>query len=171
LEAFKMRFNGMALIASAFVLGACGGGDKTGTTTDSATANTAAPATTTTPAAGAVAKAPATGKTWEVKMIGDGTTYKFEPADITIKAGDNIKWIMVSGGPHNVAFDPAEVMAAAKPQLMANMDNQMSELSGPLLSNANEVYEISFANVPAGKYNYHCTPHLAMNMKGTITVQ
>ena len=26
-------------------------------------------------------------------------------------------------------------------------------------------------NVPAGKYNYHCTPHLAMNMRGTITVQ
>ena len=63
---------------------------------------------------GAVAKKPATGKTVEVKMIGDGTTYKFEPASITIKAGDNIKWIMVSGGPHNVSFDPAEVPAAAK---------------------------------------------------------
>ena len=165
-----MRFNGLALIASAFVLGACGGGDKSGTTTDSATG--AAPTTNTAaPATGTVAKAPATGKTWEVKMIGDGTTYKFEPADITIKAGDNVKWTMVSGGPHNVAFDPAEIMAAAKPQLMANMDNQMSELSGPLVSNPNEAYEISFANIPPGKYNYHCTPHLAMNMKGSITVQ
>lgn len=165
-----MRFNGLALIASVAVLGACSGGDKTETPTDSA-AVVAAPATTTTPATGSVAKAPATGKTWEVKMTGDGTTYKFEPANITIKAGDNVKFLMVSGGPHNVAFDPAEVMAAAKPQLMANMDNQMSELSGPLLSNAGEAYEISFANVPAGKYNYHCTPHLAMNMRGTITVQ
>jgi plastocyanin len=167
-----MRFSKLALIASAVVLGACGGGDKGAATTDSA-ATAATPSTTTpgAPATGTVAKAPATGKTWEVKMIGDGTTYKFEPADITIKAGDNIKWTMVSGGPHNVAFDPAEITAAAKPQLMANMDNQMSELSGPLLQNANETYEISFANVPPGKYNYHCTPHLAMNMKGTITVQ
>ena len=165
-----MRFSKLALVASAVVLGACSGGDKSGTTTDSATA--AAPTTNTAaPSTGTVAKAPATGKTWEVKMIGDGTTYKFEPADITIKAGDNVKWTMVSGGPHNVAFDPAEINAAAKPQLMANMDNQMSELSGPLLQGANETYEISFANVPAGKYNYHCTPHLAMNMKGTITVQ
>ena len=165
-----MRFSRLALVASAVVLGACSGGDKSGTTTDSAT--TAAPTTNTaTPATGTVAKAPATGKTWEVKMIGDGTTYKFEPADITIKAGDNVKWTMVSGGPHNVAFDPAEINAAAKPQLMANMDNQMSELSGPMLTGAGEVYEISFANVPAGKYNYHCTPHLAMNMRGTITVQ
>jgi plastocyanin len=165
-----MRFSRLALVASAVVLGACGGGDKSGTTTDSATG--AAPTTNTAaPATGTVAKAPATGKTWEVKMIGDGTTYKFEPADITIKAGDNVRWTMVSGGPHNVAFDPAEINAAAKPQLMANMDNQMSELSGPLLQGANETYDISFANVPAGKYNYHCTPHLAMNMKGSITVQ
>ena len=78
---------------------------------------------------------------------------------------------MVSGAPHNVAFDPAEINAAAKPQLMANMSNQMSELSGPMLQGANETYEISFANVPAGKYNYFCTPHLAMNMRGSITVQ
>ncbi|HET9426268.1 MAG TPA: plastocyanin/azurin family copper-binding protein [Gemmatimonadaceae bacterium] len=166
-----MRFNGLALIASAVVLGACGGGDKTGTTTDSATAAATPSTTTPTPATGTVAKAPATGTTHEVRMIGDGTTYKFEPADITIKAGDNVKWIMISGAPHNVAFDPAEIAAAAKPQLMANMDNQMSELSGPLLSNVNETYEISFANVPPGKYNYFCTPHLAMNMRGTITVQ
>jgi len=167
-----MRFNGLALIASAAVLGACGGGDKTpATTTDTATtAATTTTATTTTPATGSAAKKPATGKTWEVKMIGDGTTYKFEPANITIKSGDNVKWTMVSGGPHNVSFDPAEVPAAAKPQLTANMDNQMGELMGPLLQNPNETYEISFAGVPAGTYNYHCTPHLAMNMKGIITV-
>ena len=165
-----MRFSTMALVASAVVLGACSGGDKNGTPTDSATA--AAPTTNTAaPATGSVAKAPATGKTHEVKMVGDGTTYKFEPADITINAGDNVKWTVVSMAPHNVAFDPAEVPAAAKPQLTANMDNQMSELTGPLLQNVGETYEISFANVPAGKYTYHCTPHLAMNMKGTITVK
>jgi plastocyanin len=165
-----MRFSRLALLASAVVLGACGGGEKNGTPTDTATTS---PATTTTaaPATGGVAKAPATGKTWEVKMTGDGTTYKFEPADLTINAGDNVKWTMVSMGPHNVAFDPAEVTAAAKPQLMANMDMQMSELTGPLLQNAGDTYEISFANIPAGKYNYHCTPHLAMNMKGSITVK
>ncbi len=171
-----MRVYGLALVASAVVLGACGGGgDKTTVKTDTAaTAATSTTATTTvtttTPTAGAVAKKPATGKTVEVKMIGDGTTYKFDPANITIKSGDNVKWTMVSGGPHNVSFDPAEVPAAAKAQLMANMDNQMGELMGPLLQNANETYEISFAGIPAGTYNYHCTPHLMMNMKGTITV-
>ena len=166
-----MRFSRLALLASAAVLGACGGGDTNSTPTDSATTSPAPTTTTPAPATGSVAKAPATGKTWEVKMTGDGTNYKFEPENLTIKAGDNVKWTMVSMGPHNVAFDPAEITAAAKPQLMANMDNQMSELTGPLLNNAGETYEISFANIPPGKYNYHCTPHLAMNMRGSITVQ
>ena len=166
-----MRFSKLALIASAVVLGACGGGDKSGTTTDSATAAAPSTQTATTPAAGAVAAAPATGKTIEVKMVGDGTKYAFEPADITINAGDKVVWTVVSMAPHNVAFDPAEVPAAAKPQLSANMSNQMSELTGPLLQNVGETYEISFANIPPGKYNYHCTPHLAMNMRGTITVK
>ena len=165
-----MRFSKLALVASAVVLGACSGGDKNGTPTDSATTATPAP-TTAAPATGTAAAAPVTGTWHEVKMVGDGTNYKFEPADITIKAGDKIRWTVVSMPPHNVAFDPAQVTAAAKPQLQANMSGTMSELTGPMLLNNGETYEISFANVPPGTYNYHCTPHLAMNMVGTITVQ
>ena len=177
-----MRFHGLALFASAAVLAACGGGDKN-TTADSA-GSTAAAAPAAAPAAGATtaaapattptagAPAPVTGKTVEVKMIGDDKGYRFEPNDITIKAGDGIKFVRVSGGPHNVAFDPATIPAAAKTALTANMGpNQIGELSGPLLSAPNQDYTISFANVPAGKYDFHCTPHLAMGMKGTITVQ
>jgi plastocyanin len=37
--------------------------------------------------------------------------------------------------------------------------------------NPNEAYTVSFAGLPKGTYNYHCTPHLAMGMKGTVTVQ
>ena len=172
-----MRFYGLALAASAMLLGACGG-DKNKAADSAAPATsgdtTVAPATTgaaTTPGASTAAMAPITGKTVEVKMIGDEKGYRFEPADITIKAGDGIKFTMVSGGPHNFAMDAAEVPANAKAQISANMPNQMAELSGPLLVNPNETYTVSFANVPAGKYNYHCTPHLAMGMKGTITVQ
>jgi len=167
-----MRFLGFAVVSSAIVLGACsGGGEKAA---DSAAApavtDTAAPAMTT-PTTTAGAMAPITGTTHEVKMVGDDKGYRFEPADIKVKAGDGIKFIMVSGGPHNVAFDPATIPADVKGQLSANMPNQQGELSSPLFSNPNESYTMSFANVKAGQYPYHCTPHLAMGMKGTITVE
>ena len=45
------------------------------------------------------------------------------------------------------------------------------ELSTPMYMAAGEGATISFANIPAGTYPFNCTPHLAMNMKGTITVQ
>jgi plastocyanin len=169
-----MRFLGFAIVGSAVILGACsGGGEKADTTASTPPVDTTASATPSTPAtsAPAGAMAPITGQTHEVKMVGDDKGYRFEPADITIKAGDGIKFVMVSGGPHNVAFDPATIPADVKPQLSANMPNQQGELSSPLFSNPNESYTISFANVKPGQYPYHCTPHLAMGMKGTITVQ
>lgn len=179
-----MRFYGIALLAGATVLGACGGENKSATDTAAANAaaastpapsTTAAPSTATTtgaaPAAGAAAAAPATGATHEVKMIGDATGYKFDPANITIKSGDAIKYVMVSGGPHNVSFQNV-TDAAVKAQLDANMPGQhMGELSSPMVMQPNEAYIVSFAKIPAGKYDYICTPHAAMNMKGTVTVQ
>jgi plastocyanin len=165
-----MRFLGFAVAASAIVLGACGGGENQVDTTATATppADTAVMAA---PAGATGAAAPITGTTHEVKMVGDDKGYRFEPADITVKQGDGIKFVMVSGGPHNVAFDPATIPADVKPQLSANMPNQQGELSSPLYMNVGESYTISFAGIKPGSYPYHCTPHLAMNMKGTITVQ
>ena len=104
-------------------------------------------------------------------MVGDDKGYRFEPATITIKSGQPVKFVMISGGPHNVAFDPTTVPADSKDQLNANMVGQMSELSSPLLMNPNEAYVVSFGGVKPGTYPFHCTPHLAMGMKGTITVQ
>jgi plastocyanin len=171
-----MRFLGHLVVSSAIVLGACSGGEKAADTTAAAVTpaatDTTAKAAPTTGAAGAtVAPAPITGTTHEVKMIGDEKGYRFDPADITIKSGDGIKFIMVSGGPHNVAFDPATIPADVRPQLIANMPNQQAELSSPLFMNPNEAYTISFGNIKPGQYPYHCTPHLALGMKGTITVQ
>jgi plastocyanin len=167
-----MRFYGLALLTGAAVLGACGGENKPAdTATATPTPTTATPTTATTPAAGGMAKVEATGTTHEIKMVGDDKGYRFEPANLTVKAGDAIKFTMVSGGPHNVAFDPSTVPADSKAQLDANMDNKISELSSPMMMNPNENYVISFGGVKPGAYPYHCTPHLAMGMKGTITVQ
>lgn len=166
-----MQFKGLALVASAFVFAACGG------SSDSAPAAEATPASgaavTPAPAAGGpVALAPITGTTHEVKMVGDDKGFRFEPANLTIKAGDGVKFVFVSMGPHNVAFDGATLAAPAKAQLDANFGSaKMAELTSNMFMAAGESITISFANIPAGAYSYNCTPHLAMNMKGVITVQ
>jgi plastocyanin len=168
------HLNAVTLLTSAVLLGACGGGGDNANA--GATSGATGAVATTTPPGGQPAGAAGgaqqpTGQTHTVRMVGDAQGYRFEPANITIKQGDAVKWLMVSGGPHNVAFDPNGIPAGAQTQLSANMANQQGPLSSPMMMNANEEYTVSFAGVPAGAYNYVCTPHLAMNMKGVVTVQ
>ena len=107
----------------------------------------------------------------EVRMTTDGKNFSFSPAALTIKAGDEVRFVNVSGGPHNVAFDPAKVGDPAAAKLTAAMKNQIAPLAGPLLTGENESYIVSFAGVPAGKYEFFCMPHAAQAMKGVITVE
>jgi plastocyanin len=164
-----MQFKSMALVASAFVFAACGGGE-------SAPADTAAtPAADAAAPAGPATAAPITGTIHTVNMIQDAQGYRFNPANLTIKAGDGVKFIAVSGFPHNVVIDATGLTPTVKAQLDANFEvagkQEGMELTSKMFVAANEGITISFANVPAGTYNINCTPHLAMNMKGVITVQ
>jgi plastocyanin len=109
--------------------------------------------------------------THEVRMVMEGTTPRFEPAALTIHAGDRVRFTSVSGGPHNVSFDPASLPADVRRALAMAMTDQIQPLWGPLLTAPNQAYTISFAGVKPGRYDFFCMPHMAMGMKGTITVQ
>jgi len=146
----------------ALVLAACGGEKKA----ESAAADT------TKPAAPAAAPAPAaTGTTHDVNMVLEGTAYKYVPAELTIKAGDVVRFHNVSGGPHNVQFYADSIQAGAAAVLDANMKDRMGPVAGPLIAEPNAVYEVSFAGAPAGEYKFFCLPHQALGMHGKITVQ
>jgi plastocyanin len=176
-----MRNLGRGVIVGVAFVAACGGGTKNA---DTATAGgPGQPA----PAAGASASAPAggaaggaagaataqaaTGKTWEVKMVGDASGYKFDPANLTIKEGDAVKWTVVSGPPHNVSFYADSIPSGAQAQLAANMPNPMSPLTSPLFNKPGEAYAVSFKGVAKGTYKYFCTPHQALGMHAQLTVQ
>jgi plastocyanin len=169
-----MRFYEFVVAVGAVALSACAGGEKKpADTTHVAVDTTTSPTTnTSTPATGAATMAPITGKTIEVKMIGDAKGYRFEPANFTVRQGDGAKFVVVSGGPHNVAFDPATIPGDVKAQLDANFGaDRAGELSSAMKMNPNETITVSFGNIKPGQYPYHCVPHLALNMKGVITVQ
>jgi plastocyanin len=104
-------------------------------------------------------------------MVGDAQGYRFVPASVTIKVGDTVRWTNVSGGPHDVTFWSDSIPANAASVLQAHMPQTTAPLTGPLLSDPNATYTISFAGAPAGTYSYYCTPHLALGMKGKIVVQ
>jgi plastocyanin len=148
----------------AIVLAACGGEKKA----EDQSTTTATPEQ---PAATPAAAPAAGGANHDVSMELVGSTYKFDPADLTIKSGDVVTFHNKSGGPHNVSFWADSIPGGAADKLKAAMPDQMAPLEGPLLTEPDATYKISFADAPQGDYKFYCLPHLALGMKGKITVQ
>jgi plastocyanin len=107
----------------------------------------------------------------EVRMVMEGSSPRFEPSALTIHPGDQVRFTSVAGGPHNVSFDAGRLPPDVRRALTAAMRDQIQPLWGPLLTQNGETYTISFAGVKPGRYEFFCMPHMAMGMKGAITVQ
>lgn len=79
----------------------------------------------------------------------------FSPRDLVIEPGDTVVWSSIEGF-HNVNGSQAEYP-----------DNPESFINGDA---ANSPWSYTFVFDEPGFYNYHCDPHRAINMLGTITV-
>lgn len=137
-------------VLAVLALAACGGGADE---PPRAEPGAAAPA----PAAPA-AVAP-TGDTVVVRMVTtqSGSAGQFEPAAITAKPGDVVRFVSDGGAPHNVDF------VAANPGV-----NGMPAASTYLMTDGQTVdVPVNFA---PGTYNFLCEPHIATQMKGVLTV-
>jgi plastocyanin len=125
---------------------------------------------TATKSAGAHTVPPRAPKTWEVKMVTEDGKQLFEPRDITIQAGDTIKWLAVSGS-HNVGFWADSVPKGAVELLRKAMPDTIAPLLGPRKPTKGDSYVVAFTGMPKGTYKYYCKPHLQKMMVGTVTIQ
>lgn len=148
----------------AFVLTACGGGEKRSEEPPPAAPGQQQPA----PGVPAPTSGP---QTHNVNMVLDGSSYKYVPDALVIKAGDVVRFHNKSGGPHNVSFWPDSIPGGGSAALQAGMPSQAAPLEGPLLVDPQAVYDVSFVRAPSGVYGFYCLPHSAMGMKGHITVE
>ncbi len=107
----------------------------------------------------------ASAETYTVKLGSDKGMLAFEPAKLTIKAGDTIKWVNNKVPPHNVVFDGAKNAAKSTDFAKALSHKQ-------LMMNPGQAIETTFpADAPAGDYTFYCEPHRGAGMVGKITVE
>ncbi|MBX2863040.1 MAG: plastocyanin [Leptolyngbyaceae cyanobacterium MAG.088] len=105
--------------------------------------------------------APAYATDHTVKMGSDAGLLQFEPATITIKAGDTVTWVNNKMAPHNVIFD-ADAVPGGKDVADSLSQSQLTFAPG-------ESYSSTFSE--PGEYNYFCAPHRGAGMAGKIIVQ
>lgn len=117
------------------------------------------------------AAAPAMHATITVKMIGDAKGYRFEPATINAKAGDEITFTNIGGGPHNVTFWADSIPAGTATALQADMPKPAGPLTSPLFETDGESWTMTTAGLKPGTYKFYCMPHAPLGMRGQLVIQ
>jgi plastocyanin len=151
---------GLSLPAVSALLAACGGSDKATNTVSSADSVTKASGSSSPTGSGAAGSAVA-GTTHTVEMLDQ---LKFDPAELTVKAGDTVTWKNTGSMPHTTTCDPSK---ALDKNHIKQPDGGDTWDSGIL--NGGQSYSHTF--VVPGDYQYICIPHEAANMIGKVTVQ
>jgi plastocyanin len=112
------------------------------------------------------APAPDRGAVHIVRLVARGDHFAFEPAEVTVRAGDVVRFVQTGHLPESVAFDPA-----AAPEGGAAVLEGQSALQGPLLTEPGVFFDVSFGDAPAGEYRFFSVPHRELGMQGRIVVQ
>ncbi len=108
-------------------------------------------------------KAAAGGVEVVVRMITDGSAFRFEPANLTIKPGTTVKWVNDSENRHTSTADSRFDKNPGQTILPAGV----APWSSAFLA-AGETFSKTYT-VP-GKYQYFCRNHGQFGMEGVITV-
>lgn len=83
--------------------------------------------------------------------------FTYEPQDLNVNVGDTVTWVWAGGGTHDVVSDDGAFQSA-----LASAPNTFSVTFDSIFLAANPV--------TSDFYAYHCTPHQAFGMVGSIQV-
>jgi plastocyanin len=108
--------------------------------------------------------APVAAENYTVKMGGDNGMLVFQPAKLTVKPGDTVKWVINKVPPHNVIFDDKTFPGGDKAMAKSLSHPKMEMAPG-------KGFELTIPeDLQAGEYSYFCAPHRGAGMVGKLIV-
>lgn len=113
----------------------------------------------------ALSASPAAAESYTVKMGGDNGMLVFQPANLTVKPGDTVNFVINKVPPHNVVFDVKAIPGGDK-ALAKSLSHPNLEM------NPGKGIEVVIPkDAPAGDYSFFCAPHRSAGMVGKLTVE
>jgi plastocyanin len=97
--------------------------------------------------------------------------FLFEPVRVTAKPGEVLEFIVESGGPYVVGFEPADLPAAARTLLDQAIPDPSGTLRGPVLAGPRSSFRIVLPALPKGNYRFSSVTHVAYRMGGILTME
>lgn len=101
---------------------------------------------------------PAFAKEWVIKEVSDPAgdkPYYFSPEKLTIQPGDTVTFVNAQDDMHDVMFD--SVPKGVDEMIMSDTHEKEGE-------------KFSYTFTVPGTYSFHCHPHEALGMRGTLIV-
>ena len=115
---------------------------------------------------GTIGPAPGQTTVHQIRLTG-----RFEPAVIEAHAGDSLRFVNGTGGPHNVEFVADSIPAPMRALLEHALPGEkIGPLSGPLLISTGETYAFRIPALEPGRYPFVCLPHMTNNMRGVLII-
>jgi plastocyanin len=97
-------------------------------------------------------------------------SYAYEPAEVVVQPGDRIRFRVLSGQTHSVAFEDEGMSSSARAAWNAALPARAADLTSPVLLHGDPAYEVIVPLVPPGRYRFYCLSHRAYNMEGVVRV-
>jgi plastocyanin len=109
----------------------------------------------------------------EIRLVrGEGEhTFAFVPAQVVARPGDVLLFRLVSGSPHSVVFEEADMTPAAVRAWTAALPRRVAPLTGPILVEQGLEYRVVVPDVEPGRYRFYSLPRLAYDMRGAVVVR
>jgi len=101
-----------------------------------------------------------------VRMVAQGDRYAFDPAEVRVRPGDRVRFVLVGNQPESIVFD-----TAGTPAGVAAFLRERDLLRGVLLTRPGQEYEASFGDAPPGRYPFFSIPHAPHGMRGAVVVE
>jgi plastocyanin len=103
----------------------------------------------------------------------DMTAVAFEPAELTVSAGDKVAWTHAGGEPHSVSAYGEEIPEGATYWASGGFESEAAARTGWEEGQGYVAADQSYVHTfeTAGEHAYFCIPHEAAGMEGTVVVE
>lgn len=102
--------------------------------------------------------------------------FRIVPETVTVIRGDSIRFVVESGGPHNIEFDLEGLPSSSQAALRRSVPDQLSGgaegwVVTRLRVESGHGFIMSTSDLPPGQYPFVCRAHAAFDEKGLLIVR
>lgn len=111
-------------------------------------------------------------RVFQVRILqASANQFRFEPSRVKAHPGDVVEFVVMSGGPYVIGFEPKDLREADRTLLDQSIPGRTALLRGPVLTGKGSRLRITLPAMAKGTYRFASLTHLAYRMGGVLVIE